>query len=107
MIKDQNFQTTHSNNNIIEQVNEQELNEEKLQDITGGCIGCGVLSAVTLHDGAYSFAKGRVFGDAKEIRRGAAQLAISADSLNSASRQIRPCANCITNAVLYAATKAM
>ncbi len=107
MLQDQNAQTTHSNNNIIEQVNEQEFNEEKLQDITGGCISCGVLSAVVLNEGAQSIAKGRVFGDAKEIRRGAAQLAISADSLTSASRQIMPCKNCIVNGVLYAATKAM
>jgi hypothetical protein len=100
MIQDQASQTTNSNNNTLEDVN-----EEVLQDIAGGCVGCGILSAIATNDGAFSLAKGRVFGSASDVRTGVTQLAIGLDSAIHASRQIRPCLNCVGNTVLYVATK--
>lgn len=100
MIQGQNSQTTNSNNIIIEQIDEEEL-----QYITGGCIGCAILNMIATADGTHSMAKGSVFGDAGEIRKGATQLAIAGDSLTTASRQVRPCANCVANTVLYGLTK--
>jgi hypothetical protein len=109
MIQEQNAQTINLDNNLIEQVNEQELNEEKLQDITGGCMGCGVLALVTSYETSRSLSKGNV-------PRAIAQFSISLDCCHSLKnsmtrnvenpqRLLRPCANCIVNTALYGATK--
>ena len=109
MIQEQNAQTINLDNNLIEQVNEQELNEEKLQDITGGCVGCGVLSLVTSYETSRSLSKGNA-------PRAIAQFAISLDSFHSFKNSmirnvehpqqlLRTCANCIVNTALYGATK--
>jgi hydroxyethylthiazole kinase-like sugar kinase family protein len=100
MTQDQNPQTINSNNDIIEQVSEEEL-----QDITGGCLGCGVLGMVAAVDGANTLFDGAAFGSGSKIRKGVTQMAIGYESASHTSRQKTPCIHCITNSALYLSTK--
>jgi hypothetical protein len=96
MLQDQNAQTANSNKNFIEQVNELEISEEQLWDITGGCAGCAFISGLALGMGIKSVSKG-------EIPRAIATLTISADSAKTTSTRTQVCKNCVINGTLLAA----
>jgi hypothetical protein len=100
MLQDQNSQMTNTNKPIIEQIDEQEL-----QDITGGCLGCGMLTAVAGVDGHLTVAKGIMNGSPKEIAKGTTQLLTAFNASATASTRKLPCLNCVANGSLYLFTK--
>ena len=100
MTQDQNSQTINSNNHIIEQVSEQEL-----QDITGGCIGCGLLSGISAGEASISIRKALATGSIKEARNAVSHAVTAVDTFNHISPQIRPCKSCIANTLIFLTTK--
>src|SRR5690242_5143178 len=100
MIQDQNSQITNTNKPTIEQIDEQAL-----QDITGGCIGCGVVAALAGVDGHLTVAKGIMNGSNKEIAKGTTQLLTAFNTSITTSTRKLPCLNCVANGSLYLLTK--
>ena len=111
MTQDQNSQTTNLNDNTAHQVNEQDL-----QEITGGCIGCGVIGLATakeslneIHEGvANAVTKGDLTEVFKGGHRAAAFATIASDSLKNlmtSEPSWKPCRACMKNTALYVATK--
>lgn len=114
MTQDQNAQVTNTNNNITEQVSEQEVSEEKLQDITGGCFSCGILSGTAAIEASSSLNKAQRANDAgafnqatKEIGKAAAFATISNNAAKHTTPYIEPCANCFKSIVGILVTKKM
>jgi hypothetical protein len=111
MSQDQNTHTTNSNDNTVQQVSDNELH-----DITGGCIGCGIVgfasataSVTEMQEGVTNAVKK---GDMTEVFKGghraAAFATIAGDSLKNlmtGEPSWKPCRACIKNIALYAATK--
>ena len=111
MTQDQNSQTTTSNDNTIQQVSEQEL-----QNITGGCIGCGIVSlgsaTGSLNEIQEGVTNAVTKGDLTEVFKGghraAALVTIAGDSLKNfmtSEPSWKPCRACMKNTALYVATK--
>lgn len=107
MLQAPNAHMTHSSNNIIEPVNGEEL-----QKITGGCLGCGVVTIASAAELGTSLAKAQnaaMAGSIKEATREGTKALVHGrivlDSANNFSLARRPCQNCMNNIKLYLTTK--
>ena len=111
MSQDQNSQTTNLNDNTVQQFSDNELH-----DITGGCIGCGVVGLAATKESVNEIREGVTNavtkGDMTEVFKGghraAAFATIAGDSLKNlmtGEPSWKPCRACIKNTMLYAATK--
>ena len=100
MTQEQNSQTTDSNSNLIEHVNEEEL-----QDITGGCVYCAGVAFASAAELGTSLANAVNTGSTKEAAKAVVHAGIVFDSANHFTGSLRPCQTCVTNTGLYLATK--
>jgi hypothetical protein len=108
MTQEQNAQMTNANDTIIPQVSEQDL-----QDITGGCLSCGIVATAatvgTLHEASQWQTK-LLTDDAdaadKHLQKGMNFFGIAHQSWKNAwngERTYRPCPECKLSAGLVLA----
>ena len=113
MTQDQNAQTTNANDTIISPVSEQDL-----QDITGGCLSCGIVGLASsaaagyeMGQGIKKFATGEVNAAEQHAHKSQTFLGIGQQSLKNGithalngGRTWKPCAECKLSAGLAVAT---
>jgi hypothetical protein len=99
MPNDYNTQTTNSNDNIAEQ---------DLQNITGGCISCGGVTVAAGVDAAKSFRRAVTMPSPHEAVRGVFFTKVAAEagtSFSKAPTKIKPCGDFEGHAMKYMIAK--
>jgi hypothetical protein len=104
MIQNPKDQITDENINIIEDVKEQEL-----QDITGGCLYCLPLGYLGTFEASHSLMKGLATGSTMHVAKAVSYGEIAVSSTDNFFHHLdvstRPCRVCKANAAQYVVTK--